>query len=510
MQDDPLERLKARRAAQSDPLARLKARRGPSAEERERVAAGRPSEESLADPERKQTLADKVGATAQVFSDAATFGLSGLADDALTAGLTKGTFKDIRGARRTAANALPTGVRLAANVAGSLASPVPGVGAVKAAKGAVSAVRAGAGIRPAAGALAKTLSPANRLTPRITSVLPGRAVRLTENAVEAGAQAGLTAGVENFDEASGEGVKKALGAVAPAAGTAMAIGVPLAGLSSVGVRTAQRVRGMKRLDQTALKARENLNDLSGRNYDAALGQPATALKREMQVVLQDPSVRPIVNELRSYDQWKNVRVNDPKFLDAVYKSGLSDWGRDVEKALKDGTMDPTKANVLREKLKHINSVKSRYLSAMDKQVPGYRKAVTEHATGEGEIAAFERGADIAQSVGRANPAKAKKGRLTRESEAAFLRDVPKLTQKEAELALAGVYGRVPEAARISNSLIGAFGIPASMARLPLQMYRTGPIIRALEKRAGKSFADEATGDVVRGSLARFLGVEAGR
>lgn len=72
------------------------------------------------DPERKRTLSDDIGAVAQTVLDASTFGLEGLAEDALS----PGNFQQNRELRAANKAALPAKVAIPAAIAGTMLNPV--------------------------------------------------------------------------------------------------------------------------------------------------------------------------------------------------------------------------------------------------------------------------------------------------------------------------------------------------------------------------------------------------
>jgi len=241
------------------------------------------------------TTVDKIGALAQTFSDAATFGLSGLADDALTALLSKESFKDVRSARRAGGASLPAGVRTAAQLAGALATPLPGAG-----------LAGRAGLR-FGGTLVRQAPQTAKLLSRT-----GRA------AADAAAQAGIAGTVSNLDELSVGGVGSALQRGAGAAALGGAIGGGAGSAAEMGVRAYKRVGGMGALDKAAFKIVDDMKKLDKANYGAAAGEAiSTAPIRN--VLNDDLIVAPIAKEIRAEAAYQGKPMTDAEALMAAYR-----------------------------------------------------------------------------------------------------------------------------------------------------------------------------------------------
>lgn len=445
-------------------LAKLKAAQRPQEEIDQYLA----SEEERVAPERG--MADQIGAGAQAFSDAATFGLSGLADDAISA-FGKSTFAENRAARKANKEALPGGVRTALELAGGLATPIPG------------------------GTLLKGAANTAKWTTRA-----GR------GALDAALQAGIGGAVGNVDDLSAEGLTSALKEGGKSALLGASVAAPLGAAAGMGTRLAKRAAKAEKLDEKAVALQKEMRAADAVNYPVALTNWGMPLTPKMQAVLKNPQVREIVGDLRQLEQWKGVKANDPKFLDAVYKE-LSDWGRELDTPL---TAPPTRrANLTRAKKENVGLLKEQFLDAADQQLPGYRDAVSTHAGFEKKLDVHGEAADVARGVGSGKSLPGRK--LRTESRAAYRENViPKLSADEAELALGGMLGRGREAFHITNSPLGLFGLMSSAVRTPMTMLRTGPLVRELEAKVGRGRLGQGASDVVRGSLARALGAMGAR
>lgn len=515
--------------------------------------------------DKPQSVGDAIGAGAQTFSDAATLGLSGLADDAATALLTRNKFKDLRGARKASKEqfreenpVIGTGLELA----GSLATPLPSGGLIKgAARGAGIAAKA------------------------------GRA------ALDAGLQSGIAGTVGNLDELSGEGVGNAIGKGAQSAALGAAVGGPLGAAAGMFARGASRVKNLRSLDKKAFEIDDAIRAADKANYGAARGE-AVSTPPIKHILENDPVLAPIAKDIRSLAAYKGKPVNDAevamqaytrlsaderaaqrvidraedyrpelageverigtakqKLLAAIespsevvtmgraktigppqvaesspplsirdaldrFKSDRAEgmWKRaDVRGSQPGETVMQSKG---REALYRRSAEarapqtsgapsESRMVTResetipLDAGIPSLRNAIDAKRVAEGERGAFERGADVGHGIGLGKSIKGKK--LLTDSREAVLRDIDKMTAGEAEGMLAGIMGRIPESAHITNSPLGLFGTLSSAVRLPMQIYRTGPIIKKLEERLGRGALGDAEAMFTRGTAAREIG-----
>jgi len=289
-QDDPLERLRRDAAGQNDPLARLRAD----------AQAKTPASPSTASPRADFSLLDKIGAGAQVFSDAATFGASGLLDDAVTAALSRGTsFEDLRGVRRQLSESLNPALRTGLQLAGSVATPLPKAGALK-------ALRSG-------GKLADVVSPANTLL-RIAPQ-SGRGARIAANVAEGAAQAGLEGTVGNVDELSLQGIGSALQRGETAARYGAGFGTAGHLLARPAARLSARVKGLKALDKAAFEVVDEMKRLDEVNYRIARGEATST--QPIREVLESQTVKPFADIVRTKEAYKGL--NDAEQLMEVYK-----------------------------------------------------------------------------------------------------------------------------------------------------------------------------------------------
>lgn len=490
-------------------LRRLKAANRPQSEVDEYLA----SEREAAKPEF--TTADKVGAGAQTFADAATFGLAGLADDALTAAATDQDFKDIRGARRTAEESLPSGVRTGLEIAGALATPIPGSGTIKAGRELLTAAKEGKALAPAGRALLKSFSPGNTLLPtmakgeKIFGGVADKALRFGSHIAEAGAQGGLAGTVEHLDDASEQGFLDALENGVAGARNAAAFAVPIGAAGEVVGRLGSRAAKAKKLDVEAQGLHDTIRDVDKVNYGNALSQEAEPLSPKMTKILNHPDIRPVVMKLRTLEQFKDSHINDPEFLSAVYQNAISDWEGALSK--KADVVDQTKPNVLRGTKEHVAALRKQFLEAMDTQVPGYRKAVEESAANRRTAETFGNAADEANAIMKAQRVPGKKlGKADRQT---YLRKVEQMSPEDADVAIRAMLGELRGKPIVSTNILGGFGLIPSAVRAPLSYNRLRPVLNALDERRmtglpGSNFP-EVLAEALRGITARGVGAQGG-
>jgi hypothetical protein len=480
-------RLKKRLAAASTPEARA-----------QEVAWAQEAVEQLSakDPERKRTALDEIGAAAQTFSDASTFGLSGLATDVLS----PGSFAADRASRRQSKEAfrgahpvLATGLE----VTGVLATPIPG------------------------GTLLKGLPKA------------GRAVRLGRTLTDVGLQAGTAGTVGSINEATPEGLKRALGRGVRSAGTGMAIAGPLGAFGGTIARGASRAKMAKKLDKQALNLADELKHASEINYGevAKTARPTQAVTD----VLETRTIKPYADMVRASERFANA--DDPTVLREAYKL-MSRAERKAEKTI-EGT--PEFLAELEMKIGDIPLAKERILTAAEApsrvltpprsddpllsfferdwgikpiqlmgsaSMPKLRSTVQKHARLASKVDAFEEGADQAERIIMGTSVKGKKLRV--KSTGSYLRKIGEMPPENADAALRGALGRLLETPHVSTNPLTGLGLIPSLVRTPLGYSRLRPVLKALDARRGLGTLGQASAAHTRGTLARLIGAETSR
>lgn len=439
-----------------------------AASHRERTARVRAAQNAA---DRALGPMDQLGALANSFTDAATFGGAGLLTDMADAALTGRTFSANRQARKMARESLTGGERVGATLAGALANPVG------------TLVKAPAG----AGLLGRTRA----------------------GLLDAAAQGGLTGAVENLNSADREGIATAvrgglLGASTGAATAGVVGGAQ--GLAS-GANTLRRVARATNPDVRAFELRDAIAKADAALYGAA-GREArnVGTTQEIRSVLASQTVKPFADMVRRSES--HGMATDAETLLETYKL-MSAAQRKAAKSI-EGTPEFLADLELRNR--DIGVAKGRMLDAADAPsgnlpppMPSMRPAVQAHAKAEGEYAAFR---DTYDAVRRVLGDKAVAGKkLTLDSPEALRRAIRDMTPEEASLALEATLGATRGTARLSSNPITLFGvIPAAfrMAHAPSQV---NPFIALLEKQAGKQpslFSNPVVSERVRGTAVRTM------
>ena len=555
-------------------LRRLKAANRPRTEIDQYLASERAVPEKV-----KQSVPEAIGAGTETFLDALTLGGSGLVVDAAKSAIYDEPFAEMRTDRKERKGQFREdhgGLATALEIAGSLATPLPGAGVARGLKIGGSLVKQAP---QTAGWLART----------------GRVMG------DAAAQSGIAGTVGNLDELSLEGAGSALKKGGEAAALGAFIAGGLGSATGVGGRFGSRVKGMKRLDKKAFEIDDRIRKMDAENYGTAMGE-ATATPPISAILDNDPVIAPIANEIRELARYRGKSLNDAEVADQVYKrlssnqraaqdvvnlgddyrpdlvgeldrlgtakgklldaieapSEVTTMGRAVYVPAPSvaGSSAPLSTRDALDRFKDARAkgmyrradgraregetvMQSKTREGLDRRlvearapqttgaptggrlvtresetipigagIPSLRKAIEEKRIAEAGREAFERGGDLGQSIGAGKTLPMKK-QLTQSREA-LLREIPDMSSTDAELMLAGILGRTPEAIRLSNNVLGAFGLLGSAVRLPSQMYRTGEIVRALEAKIGRGKMAQKASDLTRGTLARILGAESQR
>lgn len=132
-------------------------------------------------------------------------------------------------------------------------------------------------------------------------------------------------------------------------------------------------------------------------------------------------------------------------------------------------------------------------------IPSLRPAVRQHAKLKGEEEAFQRGADMAQKIAKGTDVAGRK--LVKQSAPTFRREIAAMTPEEAKAALEGVLGRVKEIPEFGSNPLTLFNVVPSAARLTLGGSRLAPYVRALDKQAGTGTFQRLLESFATGTLA---------
>lgn len=426
------------------------------------------SEQDTPEQEMHRTAADKVGSAAQAFSDASTFGLSGLATDALSGG----DFAENRRIRKEGKAALPAGVRIGAEVLGSLATPIPGGTLLKTA--------------PKAGLLAK----------------------IGRGAGDAALQSGVAGTVSGLDKATPEGLVNALG---KGAGSAVAGGIAGGALSAIrptlsALRTGGRIIKAKPLDEATFALNDAMKAADNALYGVANAQGAAIRSTpEIQAVLKSQTVKPFADIVRKSESFG--KSDDATVLAETYKL-MSEAQRKLI-GVTEGTAEHLAGNAM--KRGDITLGKGRMIAAANTSgITGLAPAIAGHAKAAGEQDALT---NVSDAAARIMGGKSNKGdKILLDSPEALRREIKGMTPPEAEAGLKGMLGRGREAIHMTTNPLTGLGIVPSAVRTLRTPFQFAPFVRQLDEQAGRTSGTllDRIAEAVRGTTARTIGAEAGQ
>lgn len=390
--------------------------------------------------EKKQTGLSRLGTNLQTATDMATFGLSGLADDALSTLLGDRSFAANRQARRMAREGLPTPDRVVSTVGGALLNPV----------GAIVKAPVGAGL------MARGLAFGS----------------------DAALQGGVTGAVQNLEDVSPEGLQEAGRAGLLSAGTAVPMAAGMRGVVA-GVRGANTLRNVVRsqpLDKVRHEMQDELAAMDAANFGRVRGEAVGPATKEVSDVLNTQTIAPFAQMVRNSEEFAGA--NENVILLEAYKR-MSEAQRKSSKA-QEGTAELLAG--IAQKGRDIGLAKGRMLAAADPSIPSLRPANAAHATMRGEIEAFENTADAIQRIINKRAQKGEK--ILFDSPEALRRGIAQMTPQEAKTAYQAVLGRTREVMKLSANPLTGFGVPGAVIRTTIAPHQINPYLRLLEKQAG--------------------------
>lgn len=302
------------------------------------------------------------------------------------------------------------------------------------------------------------------------------------------ASAGLLGGAAGAGYTEGGAADRAVGAGVGAGAALTGAGILGAGARPIryltSVARSARAPSLGKTEETLRKARQANDEV---NYKIALtkwGNPLT--QKVSQMLEKDPDIAPVVAQLRGMRQHANQNPADPEFLDAVYKNAVSDWKLRLDKAVQraaETPTDATKANAARALKTHILELRDEFLTALDEQMPGYRKAVEESAAARSLEKTFAEVADAARRVIEKPPIAGKN--IASRSPEAFEAKIEKMSPEKAEVAILASLGRGREAIRFTSNPVGKFGLQASIARAIRAPVVLDRYLQLMERQAGR-------------------------
>lgn len=242
----------------------------------------------------------------------------------------------------------------------------------------------------------------------------------------------------NNDPNSTVGGRVLRGAAGAAGGAALGKGLDM-GLAGIRALVS---KGGEAAKNAALATRSAFTDPL---YATVRNAPVQPLTPAMQAAYAHPDIAGIANDLAPLLQHQGSAPNTPTFIMDVRK-GLSDWGHQLEK--QGAVQDPSKPNILGQRLEHVNLLKEMFDQAADTQVPGFSDAVRRFAEESGPVNAQETGWNaLKNKMSGGIPQWGNIGPKTEGNLAATLSEVaPQLRSHAGSEAANGILGAVRYAA----------------------------------------------------------------
>ncbi len=438
---------------------------------------------------------DDIGAIAQTFSDASTFGVGGIVDDALASmepterfgnsGLPllrrkPGAFTAARDARKASRESLSGYDRTLATVGGAVANPVGTV---------FRGARAGAGIIK-------------------TGLLGAR---------EGAVQGALTGFGENVGTTEGAKDATLSGAV---------YGGLFGGAIPASFRLGEKAKHIAKIFNapTLGKVSDDLYGTMNVVDDVLYGEVRkeagrTGTSPAIKETLESQTIKPFADLIRRKEATSGL--NDAETLIEAYKQ-MSRAQRKTGK--------PMEASVehMAEKeldIASISKAKGRMLDAAERidevdipgevpmsllhpaGAPGLRTAVREHAEQASRINSFEEMADAIEGVLYDKSVKGSKLQL--KSPEALAKRIKQMSPEQAEVALKAVYGRSRETIRLAPNPLSGYGVRPAIYHAVRAPGQIAPFVRLLEEQALLRSPFPTIGEQTRTLIPGLLGRTAG-
>lgn len=272
--------------------------------------------------------------------------------------------------------------------------------------------------------------------------------------------------------------RAAIGAVAGGvAGKVVDTGVTAARAAltpTTGAQGVARQGAMAAADKAAYGAAEKEAALAGGNHPALAN------------ALNEPSVAPFAKAVRETEQFANA--DNATVLAETYKL-MSETQRRLGRTMVNST-DYRAGSSLQKA--EIEIGKRKLLAAADNIMPGFRKAVEQHAKMAGESEAAQDAAAVTRRIitkSSGNPAK------PRTSPEAFSKRIAKMSDAERKAAVKGMLGELRSKIGVTGNSISLFGA----ATTALRPGRVSPFLRDL---GGTATQDE----IYKRALLSSLGI----
>lgn len=449
-------------------LAAIKAWNGPEQRKQELIqdqlaqASAKAKELSANDPETRRTMLDDLGAAAQSFADASTFGAAGVVSDALSGGGFQAN-RDFRAANKAAAMESSPATMILANALGALATPLPGGAVLKAA-------------------------------PRTAGLLARIGRAAGEGAVQ-GMAAGVGENIGTSSDPTGLGHGIAGGALGGVAGTLL----PMAGrLTDYGTTLGSAMMG-KTVGRGATSFAERVATEAAPLYKAAEREGTAAARGGVDMtpianVLESQTVKPFADMIRKSEKFAGA--DEPTVLREAYKL-MSTTARKAEKQIEGSPEHLAQTSLL---LDDINLAKVRMRDAAKDIMPSLDPAILARREIGSAEKAFTDASDKANLLIKGTDIAGRK--LTRNTPEAWMKEIASYTPAEAKAAYDAVLARIKDVPEFSSNPITLFNVVPSVMRTAMGTKRLQPILEALAVKAGKKLP-ERTAQPMAGRVARM-------
>lgn len=462
-----------------------------------------------------RTKADDIGAIAQTWSDASTFGASGLLDDLISSMSLKDIapflasqgknwspdmalrFRRNRDFRKASREELSGYDRTLATIGGALSNPV---GAVY--RTATPLLGGGKAVQAAA---------------TTARVRPGVIKTGLLGAREGATQGALTGFGENIGTSEGALPATVGGAVGGAIGGAVVPAAFRLGEKANNLRKIFTATPLGKVSQEMADRMAIVDEVMYGEVRKEAGKIGTS--PAIREVLESQTIKPFADLIRKKEA--TAGLNDAETLIEAYKQ-MSRAQRRAGKAT-EGTVEHLAEKEL--DVASIKKAKGRLLDAAERVeeedllgevpmsllhpagAPGLRTAVREHAESSARMDAYNEVGDAVRDVLYGKSSKMAKQNLT--SPEALEKAIKQMNPEQASDALKAVYGRGKEVVRLTANPIGDYGIRPSIVhalRAPGQVER---FVRLLEEQALLRSPFPSIGEQTRTLIPGLLGRTAG-
>lgn len=246
------------------------------------------------------------------------------------------------------------------------------------------------------------------------------------------------------------------GVVGGVAGKVLDVGSTFVRAKGEGSLVPLKLRSRKSPGEMTADVLRRTEAADAKNYGAAAaeGNAAPPQIPAIRHILENPHVKPYAHLIRQSAEF--AEANDATVLTETYKL-LSNQQKGLRQRLSENGFDAGMALENR----NIELAKRQMLKVSDRVMPGFRKAVTEHAKLEGEQAAIATGADASRRVIGVAPSGK---RLATQSSEAFAKKIRDMRPEERRQAVAAFLGQLKDRIGFQPNAVSIGGLLTSIKR----------------------------------------------